>query len=74
MKLSVHVHLDYELAGPTDLLLQIEAADIPEQAIEWKDLILPQADHIAHVPAQTVSASGYGCGCPVRWSSTIGPG
>jgi transglutaminase-like putative cysteine protease len=52
MKLNVHVHLDYELPGPTDLLLQIEAADIPEQAIEWKDIILPQADHIAHVPAQ----------------------
>lgn len=52
MKLNIHAHLDYELAEPTDVLLQIEAADIPEQAIDWTKMVLPEADHLARVPAQ----------------------
>lgn len=52
MELCVHAHLDYELAGPTDLLSQIEAADTPEQAIEWRDPILLRAEHVACLPAQ----------------------
>lgn len=52
MKLNIHAHLDYEFRDPTDVLLQVEAADIPEQAIDWTNLVLPLADHIARVPAQ----------------------
>lgn len=52
MKLNIHAHLDYELDEPTDVLLQVEAAAIPEQSIEWSDLVLPNAEHIARVPAQ----------------------
>ena len=52
MELCVHAHLDYELAGPTDLLSQIEAAATPEQAIEWRDPILLRAEHVACLPAQ----------------------
>ncbi|WP_176599479.1 MULTISPECIES: transglutaminase-like domain-containing protein [Sphingobium] len=52
MKLNIHAQLHYALDEPTDLLLQIEAADIPEQTIDWTALALPEADHVARVPAQ----------------------
>jgi transglutaminase-like putative cysteine protease len=52
MKLNIHAHLDYEFEEPTDVLLQVEAADIPEQSIDWNDLVLPECEHFARVPAQ----------------------
>jgi hypothetical protein len=33
VQLSIDVELDYALSGPTDLLLQLEAALIPEQIV-----------------------------------------
>ena len=52
MRLSVRAELDYGFAAPTDLLLQIEAAVIPEQIVEESSLLLPPCAHVARVAAQ----------------------
>jgi transglutaminase-like putative cysteine protease len=52
MKLRIHASLDYAFDEPTDVLLQLEAAKIPEQTVEEERLDLPQCDHFARVPAQ----------------------
>lgn len=52
MKLNIRTHLDYQFAEPTDILLQIEAAAIPEQAIEAAWIDLSPCDHFARVAAQ----------------------
>lgn len=52
MRLTISTHLDYDLPGPTDLLLQIEAAAIPEQRIEAARIDLSPTEHFARVSAQ----------------------
>lgn len=52
MRLQINVQLDYTLSRACDLLLQIEAAAIPEQVIEEAHLDLPDCEHLARVPAQ----------------------
>lgn len=52
MKLSIHAHLDYQFDETSDILLQLEAAHIPEQTIEQEDLQLSQCEHMARVAAQ----------------------
>lgn len=52
VRLQINVHLDYGLSRATDLLLQIEAAAIPEQRIEAARIDLSPCDHFARVPAQ----------------------
>lgn len=52
MRLRINVHLDYGLARPCDLLLQIEAAAIPGQRIVQAQLDLSPCQHFARVPAQ----------------------
>lgn len=52
MKLSINVHLDYHFPELTDVLLQIEAAAIPEQAIETAHISVLDCRHFARVPAQ----------------------
>lgn len=52
MKLSIHATLDYVLPAPVDILLQIEAAVIPEQRIISAHIDIPGAEHFARVPAQ----------------------
>ncbi len=52
MRLQINVQLDYSLSRACDLLLQIEAAAIPEQRIEETHLDLSQCEHFARVPAQ----------------------
>jgi transglutaminase-like putative cysteine protease len=52
MKLAIQAHLDYRLPAPTDLLLQIEAAIIPEQTIEHAHIDISDCSHFARVPAQ----------------------
>ncbi len=52
MRLRINVQLDYGLARPCDLLLQIEAAAIPGQRIEEAHLALSPCQHFARVPAQ----------------------
>jgi len=51
MRLSIQASLDYTLEHPTDILLQLEAAGIPEQAIEFARLDLSEVQHFARVPA-----------------------
>jgi len=52
VRLQINVYLDYGLPRVCDLLLQIEAAAIPEQRIEEAQLDLSPCQHFARVPAQ----------------------
>ncbi|AXB77584.1 transglutaminase family protein [Novosphingobium sp. P6W] len=52
MQLSIVTTLDYAVRGPVDVLLQIEAAMIPEQRVMQARIDLPQLDHFARVSAQ----------------------
>lgn len=52
MQLSIQTTLDYALSEPTDVLLQIEAAMIPEQRVLHAHIDLPPLDHFARVAAQ----------------------
>ena len=52
MILSISTQLDYALAGPTDVLLQIEAAAMPDQRILSANIILPEATGFARIPAE----------------------
>lgn len=52
MKLAIRTRLDYQFDRPTDILLQIEAAAIPEQAIEAAHIDISPCDHFARVAAQ----------------------
>lgn len=51
MSLSIRAELDYWFERPTDVLLQFEAAVIPEQVIEASHLDIAQTDHFARVAA-----------------------
>lgn len=52
MEIDVHVHMIYKLAGPTDLLLQIEVADLADQKLLSSQLNTSQVDHFARVSAE----------------------
>ncbi len=52
MQLSIVTTLDYAVQGPVDVLLQIEAAMIPEQNVLHAHIDLPPLDHFARVSAQ----------------------
>jgi len=52
MKLSIQAWLDYSFEAPTDVLLQLEAAHIPEQSVETAHINISQCEHFARVPAQ----------------------
>jgi transglutaminase-like putative cysteine protease len=51
MKLSIHARLDYDFPEPADVILQVEAADIPEQAVVDSDLHLTGCDRCVRVAA-----------------------
>lgn len=51
MKISIRSYIDYYFARPTDVLLQLEAATIPEQTIEAAHIDISECDHFARVPA-----------------------
>ncbi|MEO6717578.1 MAG: transglutaminase family protein [Novosphingobium sp.] len=52
MRLLIEAQLDYTFNAPTDVLLHIEAAAIPEQRIEHAHIQVPNCLHFARVPAQ----------------------
>lgn len=52
MSLQIHAHLDYWFDQPTDVLLQLEAAAIPEQVIDAAHLDMSPTLHFARVPSQ----------------------
>lgn len=49
MKLKIKSELDYNLPECTDVLLQIEAAMIPEQRVHHAHIDLPRTEHFARV-------------------------
>ncbi|MCJ2185011.1 transglutaminase family protein [Novosphingobium sp. 1949] len=53
MAIAISTTLEYVLAGPADILLQIEAAMIPEQRVTHHHIDLPALDHFARVPGQS---------------------
>lgn len=52
MSIEIQTWLDYWFQCPTDVLLQIEAAAIPEQVIETSRLDISPTEHFARVPSQ----------------------
>ena len=50
MKINIHAELDYWLPCPTPILLQVEAAAIPEQFIDAAHIEISLNDHFARVP------------------------
>ena len=52
MTLSIHAALNYYFQYPTDVLLQLEAAIIPEQFISSAYIDISPVEHFARVPAQ----------------------
>ena len=51
MRLSIHTTLDYILPFPADLLLQVEAAHLPEQQVEHAHIEIGPHQHFARVAA-----------------------
>jgi transglutaminase-like putative cysteine protease len=54
MKLTIQSKLDYNFAAPTDVLLQLEAAAIPEQIIEQAHIAISEVQHFARVDAHNM--------------------
>jgi len=52
MKISIRTTLDYDFPQPTDVILQIEAAALPEQTIEKAWIDLSPVEHFARLPAE----------------------
>ena len=52
MPIDIKTNFAFHLDQPTDLLLQFQAAAIPEQRLIENDTWLTKAQHIANVPAQ----------------------
>jgi len=50
MKLSISAELDYDIPDDCDLLLQVEAAIIPEQTVIDAHIDLPPSEHFARIP------------------------
>ena len=52
MPIDIKTRFAFNLEAPTDVLLQFQAASLPEQTILETDTWLTKAQHIASVPAQ----------------------
>ncbi len=52
MPIDISTRFAFFLDRPTDVLLQFEAAAIPEQAVSAVESTLPDAEHVARVPAE----------------------
>lgn len=51
MTIDLYINLTYAMAEPTDILLQVEAAAIPEQRIEWARIEASKCEHFVRVAA-----------------------
>jgi hypothetical protein len=49
--LNIDVHLEYQLSRPTDLLLQIEAAHLPDQPVQNAQIDFSDVSDFARVAA-----------------------
>lgn len=54
MKFAIHTTLDYDFPAPSDVLLQLEAAIIPEQTIETAYIAISPTEHFARVPGHSL--------------------
>lgn len=52
MKLAIHTTLDYDFPAPSDVLIQLEAAIIPEQRVESAYIDISPVEHFARMPGQ----------------------
>lgn len=52
MTIEITTRFSFSTVDAADVLLQFEAADIPEQRVVEAESILPPAHHVARVPAQ----------------------
>ncbi|WP_224823689.1 transglutaminase family protein [Cognatishimia sp. MH4019] len=52
MRLDIDVHLHYTMSNPTDLLLQIEAADLADQKVISRQMLTDPVDHFIRVTAE----------------------
>ena len=50
MTLSIHSHLVYDYAEPTDVLVQVEAAPLPDQVVSNPEVWLTPVTHFMRVP------------------------
>ncbi|MFC0205281.1 transglutaminase-like domain-containing protein [Novosphingobium soli] len=75
MQLSIVTTLDYAVPEPVDVLLQLEAAMIPEQHVLHAHIDLPPLDHFARVPAQAYIGERIwlrtGAPLKVRYEATV---
>ena len=62
MRLSIDVSLDYTVAEPADILLQIEAAEMADQRLEHQSLTIWSDHRVTAVPGE----DGIGQRCWVR--------
>ena len=51
MKISIETSLDYQFTQPTDVMLQLEAAALPEQTLQDAHFTLSDCHNFARVPA-----------------------
>jgi transglutaminase-like putative cysteine protease len=49
-RIAIDTRLDYDFATPSDVLLQLEAALIPEQTVETAHIDIGPVEHFARVP------------------------
>lgn len=52
MLLDIEVHLHYHMARPTDLLLQVEAAGMPDQIVRHTNIYLSPTQGFARIPGE----------------------
>lgn len=52
MRLRITAHLDYHADRPTDMLLQIGAATLPDQQVQERSLTIVESDHIVATPGE----------------------
>ena len=75
MKISIEASLEYQLGDPVDLMLQIEAAVIPEQIVTDAALNISACEHFARVPAQDMIGERIWLRCAgvfhVRYTATV---
>ena len=62
MRLAIDVHLDYGFSEPADVLLQVEAAAMPDQRIETESLTV----HSDHPIRAIAGEEGVGQRCWAR--------
>lgn len=75
MKLKIEAALNYDLGEPVDLMLQLEAANIPEQNILETNLIVGDHEHFARVPGENMIGERIWLRCEgqlqVNYSATV---